>query len=140
MDCLEIPMKKYSLSVFFLLFMIVFTGSFILFSLPGSSLPKYNWLEIPHLDKYIHIGIFFTLCYSCAISLRKIINTEINKIHALVVCLLFIVYGIGIEYYQESFVEGRAFEIADILADGLGCWIFVIVFLIWGLPKKSWSR
>jgi VanZ family protein len=133
-------MKKKSPSVFFLLFIIAFIGSFILFSLPGSSIPRYKWLEIPYLDKYIHMGIFFTLCYTGAVSISILNKGKFYSHHSIFVGLSFLCYGIGIEYYQESFIEGRAFEIADIIADGIGCLFFLIWFLFRGLPKKSWSR
>jgi VanZ family protein len=129
-------MKKYSPLIFILLFLLVFIGSFILFSLPGSSLPKYDWLEIPYLDKYIHAGIFFTLCFTAANSLSIINKGNITKAHLYALCFVFILYGIGIEFYQESFVEGRAFEIADILADGIGCLLYLCWFLIGRSLKK----
>ncbi len=129
-------MKKYAPIVILILFIIIFIGSFILFSLPGSSLPKYNWLEIPHLDKYIHVSIFFTLCFIGALTINIIKQRKLRLLHSLILCLAFLLYGIGIEFYQESYVEGRAFESVDIVADGIGCLLFLIWFVIGGWLKK----
>jgi VanZ family protein len=123
-------MNKTLSYIYLLLFIISLFGSFYLFSLPGASLPSIYWLNIPNLDKYIHAGIFFTLCYTGAIALSIINRGNINNAYLSLLCILFILYGIGIEFYQESFVEGRAFEIADIVADGIGCLFFLIWFLI----------
>lgn len=133
-------MNKYFSLIYLSLFFIAFCGSFYLFTLPGSSLPNIYWLNIPYLDKYIHIGIFFTLCFTAAIAWKVINRGKINLVVAIGIVLFFISYGIGIEFYQENYVEGRAFELFDIAADSLGCILFLSWFVIGGFAKKSWSR
>ncbi len=45
--------------------------------------------------------------------------------------LILVGYGIGIEFIQDNLIEGRSFEIKDILADTSGCLIFFICYLIY---------
>lgn len=35
-------------------------------------------------------------------------------------------YGIGIEFIQAELIEGRSFEKLDILADFIGCLLFLV--------------
>ncbi len=131
--------KNFSL-IFLLLFIVSFGGSFYLFTIPRNSLPTIYWLNIPHLDKFIHAGIFFYLCFIAALAWKANNRGKISLLIATVILLFFISYGVGIEFYQEKYVEGRAFELLDIVADGFGCILFFCWFLIGGFTKKSWSR
>lgn len=36
------------------------------------------------------------------------------------------IYGVAIEFIQAELIEGRSFEILDILADFTGCIIFLL--------------
>ncbi|MEI6264890.1 MAG: VanZ family protein [Sphingobacteriia bacterium] len=127
--------KHFSL-IYLLLFILSFLGSFYLFTIPGNSLPKIYWLNIPHFDKYIHTGIFFYLCFIAALAWKANNRGKISLLFATLIVLFFINYGIGIEYYQEKCVEGRAFEFLDIVADSAGCVLFFCWFLIGGGLKK----
>ena len=122
----------------FLFFLFCFLGSIYLFTIPGKDLPTMCWLRIPYLDKYIHVGIFFTLCITATSIRSRFSNGQISYLVIAIISIVFIVYGIGVEYYQENYVEGRAFELADILADSIGCLLFVVWFYIGGFVKKSW--
>jgi len=123
-----------------LLFLICFFGSLYLFTLPAKDLPTMSWLRIPFLDKYIHIGIFFTLSITATTLSSRFNKGKVNYFVLFIISILLICYGIGVEFYQENFVEGRSFEITDILADTIGCLFFVLWFYIGGFAKKSWSR
>jgi len=124
----------------FLLFLFCFLGSIYLFRIPGDDLPTMIWLKIPFLDKIIHVGIFFTLCTTATSVKSRFSKGKISYPFVLVISLLFISYGIGVEFYQKNYVEGRSFELTDILADTIGCLFFVLWFYIGGFAKKSWSR
>jgi VanZ family protein len=46
----------------------------------------------------------------------------------LLITLVYIVYGIAIEFIQRDFIPHRSFDLFDIVADTLGCvvgWIVV---------------
>ena len=40
--------------------------------------------------------------------------------------ILWLVYGIAMEFVQQNFIPNRSFDVGDIIADGVGC---VIGFL-----------
>ena len=131
-------MKKNTALFYRLAFAVSFITSLVLFSLPGKKVPALAWLNIPHLDKYIHAIIFFTLCYTAASSIYGYTHKKIGSLLSVFIAGVFLLYGIGVEFYQEGIVEGRSFEIADIMADASGCCIFLVWVKLTGGSKKSW--
>ncbi|TAG10816.1 MAG: hypothetical protein EAZ35_10120 [Sphingobacteriia bacterium] len=113
-----------------LLFFSILLTSLVLFTLPGSKVPTISWLNIPHLDKIIHNIIFFSLSTSLYIWLAAAFP-PIKKKGVIVMILILVGYGIAIEFIQDNLIEGRSFEIKDILADTSGCLIFFICYLIY---------
>ncbi len=107
------------------LFSLFFITSLILFTLPASKVPRVYWLQIPHFDKVIHTGIFAVLCTTAYLWLSHYYSNAQKKIAFLIV-LLMTGYGIGIEFIQAELIEGRSFEELDIVADCVGCILFLI--------------
>ena len=122
--------KKNPTQFYFWLFISAFTVSFILFTLPGDELPSANWLNIPHLDKLVHTCIFVTLCYTCFLFIKTWKHPINLGLTAVIIAMLLLLYGVGIEFIQEAFVVHRSFELADIVADGSGCLIFLTGYFI----------
>lgn len=117
-----------------LLFLSILFTSFILFTLPGNQVPTISWLNIPHVDKLIHSIIFFVLsltlhCWIASLFIRS------NSWLFFFILTFLIGYGIGIEFIQDGFIEGRSFEKWDILADSSGCMLYAI-FYFWLIRKK----
>ena len=44
----------------------------------------------------------------------------------ILIALLWLAYGIGMEFVQKYLVENRAFDNGDIIADGIGCLVGLI--------------
>ncbi|OYZ02340.1 MAG: hypothetical protein B7Y37_04355 [Sphingobacteriia bacterium 28-36-52] len=107
------------------LFSLFFITSLILFTLPASKVPRIYWLQIPHFDKIIHAGIFTVLCATAYLWLNHYYS-HAEKMIAFLIVFLMTGYGIGIEFIQAELIEGRSFEILDILADFTGCILFLI--------------
>ena len=87
---------------------VIFIGC----SLPGKELPKMGLFD--HFDKIIHFtffGLFFMLWY---------LTTSKSNIYALIIIIISLIYGFGIEFYQLHYVAGRSFDVWDGVADGLG--------------------
>lgn len=122
-------MKNKPTQFYFWLFIVAFTVSFVLFTLPGDDLPSADWLNIPYFDKLVHAAIFTTLCFTCFWWINALKQLQNIGLAAFFIAVLFLLYGIGIEFYQEMCVKSRAFELADIAADATGCGIFVM--FIW---------
>ncbi|MEP6514296.1 MAG: VanZ family protein [Parafilimonas sp.] len=97
----------------------------ILLVIPGSDLPKDAFLEAIYFDKWVHIGLFGTLVFLMCLPLVK----RNNPLKAfLVITFSGIAYGIFMEFVQKFWTTDRAFDITDMLADAVGCflaWIFI---------------
>jgi VanZ family protein len=100
---------KIVLTVLWFLFMTY------LFLLPGQAFPSKNWLYELGFDKWVHIGLFFTLLLLCSWTLSL---TQKNGYW-----LLFgssVLYGFLIEVCQDRLVQNRTFTWDDLLADSVG--------------------
>ena len=97
--------------------------STIAFCLPGSALPKNDWLGKIQLDKWIHIGIFsIMLVLWCSPFLYRSAQKPLIKLFAEMAVTLF-AYGVLMEFVQHFFVSNRSFDWGDIVADAIGCLI-----------------
>ena len=96
-------------------------ASIILLTLPGSAFPKENWLNKIWADKWIHVILFAVLIVLwCRATGRVSKNNSIKK-YFIVIAILGIAYGIGMEFVQEYLVTSRSFDRGDIIADTAGC-------------------
>ena len=97
----------------------------VLLCLPGSALPKENWFDKIWLDKWIHVILFsimvFLWCQYVSTSGGKKIR------HFRQIAIYFFLYGIAMELVQKYFIPNRSFDLKDILADGLGCVIGLLI-------------
>lgn len=89
---------------------------FGLHAIPGSELPEQSW-ELLHVDKLIHLAMFAVLSASVFVALGKSGTIRKYKWYAGVM-LCF--YGIGLEFAQDVWFDGRFASVGDMLADGLG--------------------
>lgn len=98
--------------------------STFLLTIPGSVLPQENWLGKIWFDKWVHIGMFAILVwlFCWAIHKKYIKNIKLTKTF-IVIGLLCLGYGIGMEFVQKYFVANRSFDTGDIIADAVGCTI-----------------
>jgi len=102
-----------------LLWLIVST---VLLTLPGSALPKDDWLGKIWFDKWVHVGLFTLLVFLwCWSLLRYQMDIPGLKKGFIVIALLAFAYGVGMEFIQKYFVMNRSFDTGDILADAGGC-------------------
>jgi VanZ family protein len=94
---------------------------FILLSLPGKMLPNEDHLNIPQLDKFVHIILFgsFVFLWSFYFALKQEKNNNPNK-RFIRILIIACVYGIAMEYVQKYFIPNRDFDMYDIAADIIG--------------------
>ena len=95
----------------------------ILFVLPGSALPKSNWMTDWHVDKWVHIGLFAVLIFLWCRAF------EISAGKKLIVIISAIAYGILVEVVQKTWVPNRSFDLYDVAADAAGSLIGLFVWL-----------
>lgn len=94
----------------------------ILLTLPGSAIPKEDWLGKIWFDKWVHIGLFAVMVILWCRALRRFYPavTALKKVFCICAAVWF-AYGIGMEFVQKYFVANRSFDSGDIIADGVGC-------------------
>ncbi len=102
---------------FFLWLSWLITISFLLL-MPGKHLPEAD-LQIPHLDKYLHFVMFAMLSFLFLLFRKSKVDSIENK-EKFAIILLFSAFGIMTEFVQEFFIEGRYFDIWDVVANALG--------------------
>jgi len=93
---------------------IIFIGC----TLPPNQLPKWRFLQIPHIDKAAHFGFFFVQ----SVLLSLVFHFKTYKKTFLVILfstLLAFVYGGAIELMQSAYFH-RTADMYDLLADVLG--------------------
>lgn len=99
--------------------------------LPSQELPK---TEFNHIDKLVHISMYFILS---VISVKGFLNLKNIpfKILAIPIVLSFF-YSLGIEILQEMLTNSRKFDIFDILANGIGCALALLLVRTQFFNKK----
>jgi VanZ family protein len=113
--------------VFAIIWLLLVTS---LLCIPGTKLPKVTWEDKIWLDKWVHVFLFMVLVilWSKAYSNKKNIQNNIRKIFFQIMILGFL-YGISMELVQKYFIPFRSFDLFDILADGVGCFIGYLLSL-----------
>jgi len=111
---------------------IWFGISLFLFTLPGSSIPKNDLFDKLQVDKWVHITIFFLLCFLFGYPLRKFNSKNLLPL-LFTICLLGIAYGIAVEFIQKYWIPNRSFDVWDIMADTIGC----IIAFFWLKRKRK---
>jgi len=89
----------------------------VMFCLPGSVLPKEDWLSKIYFDKWVHIGFFVVLLLLWLWALRP------TKRGAIEIITVAIAYGITVEVVQYFFIPNRSFDLTDWAADIVGSFI-----------------
>ncbi len=111
---------------------ILFIISLVLLCLPGSTIPKYPWLALIHADKWVHICMFFMLCFLFARPFR-VSSLDISQRNKwfLFIMLSGIAYGTAMEFVQKYWIPNRSFELGDIAADTAGCFFAYLASRRW---------
>lgn len=106
---------RYFLPLFF--WLIICT---VLFTWPGSSLPKTSWLDKIWFDKWVHIGLIASLLLLGAWGFYRYRNRQLEIRTIIYLVIAFSLYGLAMEYVQLYFVKNRSFDNGDVVADVIG--------------------
>jgi hypothetical protein len=128
-------LRRICASVFFPLAWTIFV--LILLCIPGYALPGMGFLGIRHLDKIAHVVLFggFVLFWGLYAWNRHGTESEWTR-WLVIITLLSIGIGVGMEYFQINFIPNRSFDDWDIVADAIGSVLVMIVMLKFG---KRWK-
>ena len=101
--------------------------------LPANEVPN---VRIPFIDKWVHFVMFGTFSFLWLSSLRRF-----KAFHLLIVFLISLAYGWLVEVLQGmlSFL-GRSRDNIDMLADGVGGLLGVVIFYIGYRVTRSKER
>ena len=89
-----------------------------------------NLSKFDHLDKLMHIGIYYVLVLLWYVAYYMNINSKYtNKQFFLGLASLAFIYGFVIEILQLILTSYRSFDLLDILANGVGT-VFAILTII----------
>jgi len=113
----------------------LFVVTFLL-TIPGSAIPKENWLDKIWADKWVHIGLFsiMVILWCRAMHMRGYSTQQLRKQFIWIV-ILTATYGTGMEFVQKYLVSNRSFDIGDIVADTVGAIIGWMISLRWYIKK-----
>ena len=96
--------------------------------MPGSDLPG---IDIPYMDKLVHIGIFLVLTVLWALSLDP--RGIRSKGFTAFLFIALLLYGMVIEFLQYALIDSRSADPADLMANLLG---ILFGLLVAGLLRK----
>jgi len=95
--------------------------------LSGKQLNKVPLFEIKYFDKIIHFSMYFVLVLSMFSSYIKsftIITIQIK----ITIVLLAALYGLSLEGVQYYFTADRSAEVADMIANTVGCVVGLFLY------------
>ena len=108
-----------------------FIISLVLLCLPGSNIPKYPFLAVIHADKWVHICMFFLLCFLFCYPFTKSEYPLAKRQNCfLLIALAGIAYGTIMEFVQKYWIPGRSFELLDIAADSAGSLLALVYWRV----------
>jgi len=101
--------------------------------IPGYALPGLGLFGIRHLDKIAHVILFGGFVLFWAIYAWEQQKQPVKwRISLILITLLSIAIGIGMEYFQIAYIPNRSFDNWDIVADLIGSVIVMIILRRWG--------
>ncbi|MFW5892460.1 MAG: VanZ family protein [Bacteroidota bacterium] len=110
----------------------------VLILMPSDNIPKTKLLNIPHIDKFIHFGLFFVLSILLDFGFRRqSLESFMRKNHYTISLIFCVIFGVGTELLQFAFTsQGRSATVLDFLANFAGALAGVFaLFLLIKIPK-----
>ena len=102
---------------------------FLLCSMPGGAIPKFTWLELISIDKFVHAGIFFILqqfyMHGFSTQNKNLLLKKNYLIFPLVFCIM---YGASLELMQNTFFSERSGDWGDFIANTTGVIFGAIIY------------
>ncbi len=119
-------MKQKIKNKYFILLIVWFIVIFILSSISGNKLHKIDGFKIPHLDKFVHFIMYFTLQYLW-LKFMLTSNIEAKKSFIITSSIISVTYGVFLEMMQSLFFIARSGDLYDAITNTIGV-IFALLF------------
>lgn len=94
---------------------------------PANNLSKVDLFNIQHIDKIIHLVLYFVLSVTLYASLQRNRYSK-NSQNIVLTLFITILYGLLMESFQYLFTTDRSPEIFDALANTIGSVLGISVF------------
>lgn len=118
-------MKEQFYNIQFLRFWKTIIWAIIVFSIssfPGNKVDHVPFLNIPHIDKIIHAGMYFILSFSFLFEINNNSFYQTLRLKlSIIILILSISYGFILEILQSFLFIERSGDFYDFLANSLGC-------------------
>jgi VanZ family protein len=105
--------------------------------LPGPALPP---VSIWEFDKFAHIGVYGLLAFLAAAAFPAQFSRHLGR-YGLTSAIFYgiVAFGLAIEIVQGSFIQGRYFDVLDILANITGSILGLVVYARWIVKRNPQS-
>lgn len=105
---------------------------FILFisGIPGDSIPKTTFSNIPHFDKIVHMGLYFPLGFFLMAEFKLSKVKWLNRLAILLTLFLVALYGGLIELGQDYLFSQRSADWYDFFADLAGGLLGILFYYL----------
>lgn len=82
-------------------------------------------------DKWVHILLFLIMvCLWCWGWAELKISTTQKVLLSITTAIVWLLYGIAMEFVQDALRNGRAYDVKDMTADGIGCGLGLLISLV----------
>ncbi|MGE0078400.1 MAG: VanZ family protein [Bacteroidales bacterium] len=111
----------------------------ILCGAPSSGFPKIGFLNIPHLDKIVHFGLYFIFTLLLVSEHNPLrCKQNVTKQSLIVGFSVAVIYGLLIEMLQWLVFTSRSAEFFDFLANTVGATLAILVYRLVNRYSKGW--
>jgi VanZ family protein len=116
----------YSIIVALVILFLSFTGAETFEKLPVPN--------IPHLDKLVHLGMYFTLMLALIVENQALL---INLKKYLILSIIPVFFGAVIEILQSLLTRTRTGDFFDACFNAIGVMMAIIIWLLFKKLRKS---
>lgn len=102
--------------------------------IPADKLPVKPFINIPHLDKFVHFTLFFVLCLLLFRPIKRL-----NLKHFVLAPLFTILLGAVLESVQHLFSQTRSSDLYDFLANTFGVLVSIAFYSLF-VSGKKWEK
>ncbi len=98
--------------------------------MPSSDVPKPSWISFKHIDKIVHLGMYFFLTFILIFDTIRA-GTVYTRSKVLLFSALFaLLYGVFIEIFQGVFTASRSADGFDAVFNTLGITLAVTLIIL----------
>lgn len=125
-------LKKFFLSYYrsLIIFLLILIAS----TIPASEVQKVSFLNLPNLDKLVHLGMYFSFSFVLIYdTFKSRTNLSTFKIY-LISAITGLIYGGLLEIAQTTLTKSRSGDFFDFLFNSIG---ILMAILLWIVIKKT---